>query len=104
MRIPSKETIARLRARYPKGTRIELAAMDDPYTKLPTGLRGTVEFVDDMGTIHTRWDNGFGLGVVYGADQIKIVTGENKHTSPPTVPPATRTKPHKQGKLPSRGR
>ena len=103
MRIPSKETIARLRERYPKGTRIELVAMDDPYCKLPTGLRGTVEFVDDTGTIHPRWDNGSGLGVVYGVDHIKIVPSEKEHT-PPTVPPATRPKPNKQDKPSSRGR
>jgi hypothetical protein len=34
MKIPSKETIARLRAEYPAGTRIELVSMDDPYSKL----------------------------------------------------------------------
>ncbi len=100
MRIPSRETIARLRERYPKGTRIELVAMDDPYVNLPTGPRGTVEFVDDGGTIHPRWDNGSGLGVVYGVDRIRVVTGEKK-----LVPPLTpRPTPNKQSKPSNRGR
>lgn len=30
MRLPSKETLALLRTRYPAGTRVELIRMDDP--------------------------------------------------------------------------
>lgn len=44
--------------------------MNDPYTKLVPGDQGTVEFVDDIGTIHVRWDCGSGLGVAYGEDII----------------------------------
>ena len=45
--------------------------MDDPYTRLTPGLKGTVLSVDDIGTIHVAWDNGSSLGVVYGVDVIK---------------------------------
>ncbi len=70
----SKETLAMLREKYPAGTRVELVHMDDPYTKLTTGDKGTVRCVDDMGTIHISWDCGSSLGVVYGVDIItKIV-------------------------------
>lgn len=31
---PSKEIVDRLRQQYPKGTRVELVSMNDPYTKL----------------------------------------------------------------------
>ena len=65
---PNKETIERLREEYPTGARVELAYMDDPWTKLTAGDKGTVIAVDDMGTIHIKWDRGGSLGVVYGED------------------------------------
>ena len=56
-----------------KGKRIELISTSDPYTKLKPGDRGTVDFVDDMGTIHVNWDNGSTLGLVPGEDQYRFV-------------------------------
>jgi hypothetical protein len=56
-----------------KGKRIELIATTDPYTNLRPGDRGTVDFVDDMGTIHVSWDNGSQLGLVPGEDQYKLL-------------------------------
>ena len=74
MKIISKETLAMLREKYPTGTRVELVHMDDPYTKLTTGDKGTVRCVDDIGTIHISWDCGSSLGAVYGVDIItKII-------------------------------
>ena len=49
---------------YSPGTRIELISMKDPYAPVPAGTRGTVKFVDSMGTIFPEWDNGRSLGVV----------------------------------------
>lgn len=72
---PSKGVVERLRRMYPTGTRIELVSMNDPYTKLVPGDQGTVEFVDDIGTIHVRWDCGSGLGVAYGEDIIRKIQG-----------------------------
>ena len=43
------------RAKYPPGTRIMLLSMDDPHHPVPPGTRGTVEHVDDTGTIHMKW-------------------------------------------------
>ena len=50
MRLPSKETLALLRSRYPKGARVELVRMDDPQAP-PVGTKGTVLGVDDVGSI-----------------------------------------------------
>ena len=58
---------------YPKGTRIELISMEDPFAPIAAGTQGTVVCVDDMGTIHVRWDCGSSLGVVYGEDSCKVV-------------------------------
>jgi len=70
----SKETVNRLREWYPVGARVELTKMNDPYnTTLCEGCRGTVVGVDDIGTIHVKWDCGSSLGVVYGEDGCKII-------------------------------
>ena len=59
-----------------KDKRIELISTTDPYTELKPGDLGTVDFVDDLGTIHITWDNGSQLGLVPGEDQYKIVEDE----------------------------
>ena len=74
MRIPSRETVRYIKEQYPKGTRVELVYMDDIHAP-PTGTKGTVVHVDDIGTVHVRWDNGSGLGAAYGEDVIKKVEG-----------------------------
>jgi len=74
MRVFPKEVLLSLRDRYPKGTRVELVSMDDPYnTKLTPGCRGTVVSVDSIGTIHVAWDCGSSLGIVYGVDSCRKV-------------------------------
>ena len=70
-RFPSKEAVAALRARFPIGTRVELVRMDDPHTTLKPGDQGTVQWVDDCGSIFCDWDNGSGLGIVFGVDVVK---------------------------------
>jgi len=70
---PSKDTVIHLRSQYPNGTRIELVQMNDPYSNLKSGDKGTVEFIDDIGSIFCTWDNGSTLGVVYGEDAVKII-------------------------------
>jgi hypothetical protein len=69
----SQETLAKLREIYKKETRVELLQLDDPFSKIPIGTKGTVKSVDDIGTIHVRWDNGSGLGVVYGEDACRVI-------------------------------
>ena len=71
--LPSKTTIERLRRQYPSGSRIELVRMTDPYSKLQSGDRGIVEFIDDIGTIFCAWDRGSRLGVVYGEDEVVLI-------------------------------
>lgn len=52
-----------------KGKRVVLIKMEDEYTKLKPGDEGTVKFVDDMGTIHVKWDNGENLGLIPNVDE-----------------------------------
>lgn len=59
---------------YPEGTRVICEHMNDNIHPVPLGTRGTVEFVDDLGTIHCRWDNGQGLGLVPNEDKFRKLT------------------------------
>ncbi len=72
-----KEELEALREKYPKECRVELVKMDDPYREMPPGLKGTVEGVDDSGSIHVHWDNGSSLAVIFGEDYaVKVEEGE----------------------------
>lgn len=53
--MPEKEVL-KLKQEYAHGTRIVLNHMDDKWA-VPPGTRGTVEYVDDAGQIHPKWDN-----------------------------------------------
>lgn len=70
---PSKEQLEFLRKQYPPGTRVELISMNDPYSKLQPGDKGTVTFLDDIGTVFVDWDCGSGLGLVLGEDHFKRI-------------------------------
>ena len=50
-----------------------LNSMDDPHHPVPTGTLGTVETVDDIGTIHMKWDNGQSLGLIVGEDSFYVI-------------------------------
>lgn len=68
--------VALYRELYPAGTRVELIHMDDPYAPVPSGTRGTVEFVDDVGQIHMKWDNGRTLALIPSQDIFKKIWEE----------------------------
>ena len=70
--MPNRETIERLKERYPEGIRVELISMSDTYAP-PTGTQGTVTGVDDIGSLLVHWDNGSSLNVLYGEDTVRIV-------------------------------
>lgn len=69
--LPNKRTIERLQKMYPQGTRVELIEMNDPYSSLTPGEKGTVSMIDDMGTIFVDWDSGSALGVIHKVDKIR---------------------------------
>ncbi len=68
----NRQIIARLRDGFPRGCRVELLQMEDPQAP-PIGTTGTVIGVDDLGTVHVKWDNGSGLGVAYGEDACRRI-------------------------------
>ena len=71
MRFPSREQIAALRQRYPRGTKVELLGMDDPQAP-PTGTMGEILRVDDAGQLLVRWETGSSLSLIPGVDSFRI--------------------------------
>jgi len=76
-RFPERDEVEFRKNRYKKGTRVEALKMADPLTTIKAGSRGTVDHVDDIGTVHINWDCGAALGAAFGADAIVTV---------PTIP------------------
>ncbi|WP_124100931.1 DUF4314 domain-containing protein [Ruminococcus sp. Marseille-P6503] len=71
---------ALLRQRYPEGTRICLDHMED-LCPVESGTCGTVQFVDDTGTMHCKFDNGRTLGVIPYVDQFHKIHQEQAPTN-----------------------
>lgn len=55
------------------GKRVQLISTTDPYTNLKYGDLGTINYIDDVGTVFVSWDNGSNLGLVPGVDRWKII-------------------------------
>jgi len=53
--------------------KIKLIEMLDDYTKLKSGDEGTIQFTDDIGQIHVKWDNGEHLALIPGVDKYEIL-------------------------------
>ena len=47
--------------------------MYDYINAVPTGTKGIIDYIDDIGTLHIIWENGSTLGLVIGADEFKII-------------------------------
>ncbi len=63
-----------IKEQYPKGTRVLLIQMGDDPNPVPPNTRGTVDFVDDIGTVFVKFDNGRRLGMAYGEDHYRKLT------------------------------
>ena len=62
-----------IKEHYPPGTRIRLNSMDDPYAPITPGTEGEVDFVDDAGQLHMKWDNGRSLALIPGEDSFTVI-------------------------------
>ncbi len=76
----NKRKIEMIKQRYPEGTRICLDNMDNDPNPIPPGSKGTVQFVDDMGTVFCEFDNGRSLGVIPGEDSFHKIQQEEELT------------------------
>lgn len=73
--IYDKNKVELLRQMYPEGTRICLDHMED-VCPVESGTCGWVQFVDDAGTLHCKFDNGRMLGVIPDVDEFHIIEQE----------------------------
>ena len=62
-----------IKEQYPKGTRIWLNSMEDPYAPIAPGTEGEVDFVDDLGSLHMKWSNGRSLALIPGEDSFTVL-------------------------------
>lgn len=50
--------------------------MENDPNPIPSGTKGTVEFVDDMGTVFCKFDNGRSFGMIPGEDNFHVIQPE----------------------------
>lgn len=70
----SQKEIDQLKDKYKTGVKIKLLKrmVDEKYS-VEVGEIGIVDHVDDIGTIHVRWESGSGLGLIPNVDEFEIV-------------------------------
>ena len=58
---------------FKKDDRVQLIEMNDEFTDLKNGDKGTVMFIDGIKQIHVQWDSGSTLALIPGVDKyVKI--------------------------------
>ena len=72
-----RRKVEMIKKKDPVGTRIKLNYMQDVYA-VPSGMTGTVDYVDDEGQIGMSWDNGRTLSLIYGVDSFSIIDEKQK--------------------------
>jgi hypothetical protein len=55
------------------GDRIRLISTSDSHVTLVPGTEGSVDYVDAVGTVHVRFDNGIRLGLVADEDAFELM-------------------------------
>ena len=75
MKIPNKNIWNNSEKKYPAGTKLQLISMrDEKYPILP-GTIGEVTHIDDLGSIHMKWQNGSSLAIIPEVDSFKSGSG-----------------------------
>lgn len=72
----TESEIIEIRNKYKAGTKIKLLKdmKEEPSNSVKAGEIGIVDHVDDIGTIHIRWENGSGLGLIPKLDEFEILS------------------------------
>lgn len=72
MKFPNEKELEKIRQEYPVGAKIKLIHMDDEQAP-PAGTIGEVMFVDDVGSVHVKWQNGSSLALIPEVDSFKVI-------------------------------
>lgn len=82
MKTMSEQQIRYFKEKFPAGTRVQLDSMgDDP---IPKGTKGTVSYVDDLGSVFCKFDNGRSMGMCPEVDSFHIIH-DQEETPEPTM-------------------
>lgn len=76
----NKRNIESMRRRYPAGTRVKLNSMTGE-SRMPAGLEGSIQFIDDIGDLHVDWDNGSTLALIPGEDSFSVIGSDKQENS-----------------------
>lgn len=71
------DVVKAIRDSWPKGTEIILDEMKGE-RNMPRGLKGVVDFVDDAGQIHVKWENGSSLALIPNEDRYRKIAEQEK--------------------------
>lgn len=71
--IPNQKEVKLLRQKYKPGTKVQLIKMYDYISPVSSGTIGSVDFIDDIGNIHMKWENGSRLSLIAGLDEFRIL-------------------------------
>ena len=63
---------------YRPGDRVQMVGCNDPYAPVLPGEKGTIAHIDDVGTLHMRWDGGRTLGVCLEEDSVRKIPSEQE--------------------------
>ena len=70
---PTTAHVEALRKRYKKGTKIRMLAMKSLVLPIAEGTLGEVDYVDDAGEVHAKWEDGRVASFIPGEDIVEIV-------------------------------
>ena len=76
----TREQIQAIKNKYKRGTKIKLIKMYDLQAPSPE-TEGIVEFVDDIGQIHIKWNNGSSLALIENVDMFRVLEYANENTN-----------------------
>jgi hypothetical protein len=63
------------------GDRIRLISTSDTHVMVSPGTEGTVDYVDAVGTVHVRFDDGTKLGLIADEDAFELIQGAERAES-----------------------
>ena len=76
MKFPNKAYLEQLRKQYPIGTKLQMITMRNEKYPIPPGTVGEVTHIDDLGSIHMKWQNGSSLALIPEVDSFKVLEAE----------------------------
>ena len=78
MKFPNKAYLEQLRKQYPIGTKLQMITMRNEKYPVPPGTIGEVTHIDDLGSIHMKWQNGSSLAIIPEVDSFRVAPAAEK--------------------------